>query len=146
MGEIARLLQANGRIPGRLRDALAITCSDADSPTTISELSQLVRCDRSTLTYQWRKVVRIGLEFRFEDWMSWVLLINAVARKRAGIAWYHAARGCGVHRDTLQRASIRLTGRGISANAQRGTVALCRDFLHKAVAPIRGFTLTEGNC
>jgi AraC-like DNA-binding protein len=126
-GVVAALRQAP-HLPPRLREALALACDERRGIRTVERLASSAGCDRRTLWTHWKSVVGGDGELRLQDFVHWLLLLRAVHRKTAELAWADVADEIGIHPHTLSRLSRQLTGCSLRDLAAGGHGALARRF------------------
>jgi hypothetical protein len=106
----ADALAAAEYLPAQLRAGLVHVCRSATPVRSVGEMATAVGCHRRTLEHQWRRVVSGDPPLRLEDFLSWNLLLRALAWKRSGRAWAGAAEAIGVHQHTLARLATHYAG------------------------------------
>jgi hypothetical protein len=107
---VTESIAAADHLPVQLRTGLIHVLRSLTPVRSISEVASAVGCHRRTLWYQWRSVVRGEPPLRLEDFMHWVLLLRAVARKQVRRGWREAASATGIHEHTLARLARQHTG------------------------------------
>lgn len=75
---------------------------------TVAEWAQAVRIDRRTLWSEWNRAYAGSPPLNLKDLIRWIVLAEAVARKRPGLAWCGVARELRVHEHTIFRLGKRL--------------------------------------
>lgn len=126
--KLPQAVREAGHVPARLRQALA-TASNGGAPVrTVEKLAVLAGCDRRTLWNQWRHAFGEGEGLRLQDYLHWLLLLRATARKTPDRSWGDVADEIGVHPHTLGRLARQLAGRSLRDLAAGGQTALAERF------------------
>ena len=120
-------VRAAEHLPPRLREALARASNGGPPVRTVEKLAVLAGCDRRTLWNQWRHAFTDG-ELRLEDYLHWLLLLRATARKTPDRSWGDVAEEVGVHPHTLGRLARQLAGRSLRDLAAGGQAAVVERF------------------
>jgi DNA-binding IclR family transcriptional regulator len=115
-------------LPVKLREALLHALRSERPPHSLPELAAAVGRDRRTLSRLWREAAHPDTCLRLEDIPDWLLLLQALARRRAGTKWAAVAASLGVHEATLRRQASRLTGTGLPRLAEMDRSAAIRRF------------------
>jgi hypothetical protein len=132
----ADLLEASPRLSQALRVALGAACRTERPLTSVGALAALLRRDRRTLWRHWRHGLGGAATPRLEDFLDWILLLNAAHRKVPNRSWARVARALGTHEHTLARMATRLTGLTLSQLAASEHQNLEERFLNAAVRPL----------
>jgi hypothetical protein len=133
---IAQSLAAAAHLPARLRHALADAVDTVPPPTTVAALAVLAQCHRATLGAQWRQAVAPRSTLRLEDFVSWLVLLRAVERKRHDQKWSALATDCDVHLHTLRRLARKLAGCRLADLEGSGRRGLYERFQSQCVAAV----------
>lgn len=107
---LAAPLEAAAHLPAALRTALGHACRSELPVRSVNQLAAAVGSDRRTLWYHWTRTVGPDAELRLQDFLHWVLLLRALARKTPDRTWASVASEVGVHGHTLQRFARHLAG------------------------------------
>lgn len=104
----------------------ALTALRVSQPVrTVSELAMVVGRHRTTLSRDWNISQHRGIH-RLEDFVDWILLVDALGTKRDGQPWSDVATGLRVHERSLNRTARRLLGMGLR-DASRNLPAVLGD-------------------
>lgn len=93
-------------LPNILASALIQLLENEQPIVSIGDLARRVGRDRSTLWHSWRS--HVGAQPRLEDFVEWLVLLRAIAKKTPQRSWRTVARSLGVHEHTLMRLGRRL--------------------------------------
>lgn len=127
---LAAPLEAAAHLPAALRAALGHACRSELPVRSVNQLAAAVGSDRRTLWYHWTRTLGPDGELRLQDFLHWVLLLRALARKTPDRTWASVAGEVGVHGHTLRRFARHLAGRTLPALEEEGgaeAAALFRD-------------------
>ena len=138
MLRLAEELERAAHLPIRLRRALALACRRERPFRTVGELADAVDRDRRTLSVRWTEVLDPGSVMRLEDFVDWLLLLQAAARWAVGWKATAVAADLGVHAQTLSRTARRLAETTPSQIRAAGRHQLIRTFRERAVIPLLG--------
>lgn len=131
-------LESAGHLPAVLRAALSHACRSEVPVRSVKQLAAAVGSDRRTLWYHWTRAAGLAPGLRLQDFLHWVLLLHALARKTADRPWAVVAGEVGIHACTLLRYARTLAGRTLPELAADvdGASALFRErVLRPLVAP-----------
>jgi hypothetical protein len=120
---LAAPLEAAAHLPAALRTALGHACRSELPVRSVNQLAAAVGSDRRTLWYHWTRTLGPDAELRLQDFLHWVLLLRALARKTPDRTWASVADEVGVHGHTLRRFSQHLAGRTLPALEEGGAEA-----------------------
>lgn len=129
-------VRAAGHLPGRLREALARASNGGPPVRTVEKLAVLAGCDRRTLWNQWRHAFG-GADLRLEDYLHWLLLLRATARKTPDRSWGDVAEEIGVHPHTLGRLARQLAGHSLRDLAAGGQATVAERFEETVLRHLR---------
>jgi len=141
LGRIASLIEQADVTPSSLRNALADAVRSPSPPRRVADLAALAHCDRTTLWKQWRAAFGPQCPLRPSDFVGWLLITHAVARKRVGRPWALVADELGVHEDTLARLAKRHAGLRLRQCDGSGYGAITQQFKARVLQPL----LRSGN-
>lgn len=111
---LAKALRSSQVLNGTIRSALLVALR-ADRPIrTVGRLALSVGRDRGTLARLWRQSVPKEMGGRLEDFLSALVLLEALQQRSWSRSWASVARQIGVHPKTLQRISRERLGRSLS--------------------------------
>ena len=116
-------LEAAAHLPAALRAALGHACRSELPVRSVNQLAAAAGSDRRTLWYHWTRTVGPDAELRLQDFLHWVLLLRALARKTPDRTWASVADEVGVHGHTLRRVAQHLAGRTLPALEEGGAEA-----------------------
>ncbi len=122
---VAADLDRAHHLPPRLRRALSHACTAPNPLRSVNSLAKAAACHRGTLWTQWSRAVPAGT-LRLEDFLDWVLLVNAAERKEPGVSWASVANQLQVHQHTLARVARRLTGQTLREVEYGGNNVACQ--------------------
>lgn len=133
---LARDLDDADWIPARLRVALTAACRASSPVRTIPELAALAGRDRRTIWRLWQSTFGPEPPLRLQDFLDWLLLIHAAARRSTGVRWIVVAQELNVHEHTIARIARRLAGLNLRQVGDGGPGDVTRRFDHLAVRPL----------
>lgn len=108
-------------------------------PHTVSELAALFGRPRSTLTHSWR--VAPGVRWkRLEDFLDWVLLMEAMTLRPGMRSWGAVAKMLRVHQRSLFRSASRFLGTPLRDAHIVSALALDDDTIDQMLAQFLGPT------
>jgi hypothetical protein len=111
--QVAAVIASTPQFPQRLRNALVHACGTEGPVGSVNDLAAAVGCDRSTLCRQWQRRRGTAQELRLEDFLDWLAVLRAVARRPPGRKWSTVAKELGMQERTLGRMARRLLGSGL---------------------------------
>jgi hypothetical protein len=116
-----------------LRQALKQACRSRRPPLSVTDLAEIVHHDRRTLWRHWHAMATADRTMRLEDFLGWIMLLQATTWREAGHSWREVAAQLGVHEHTIARTARRLTGWTLRSLAAAGPLE-AQDRFRKAVA------------
>lgn len=134
---LARVLGQAGHLPNPLREALAHACRTERPVHSVNELATAVGRNRRSLWHQWTRAVGTSSPLRLQDFLHWVLLLRALARKTPERTWVAVAHELKLSPHTLWRYAKDLTGRTLPALAGAEDEVL-RRFHARVLEPLLG--------
>jgi tetratricopeptide (TPR) repeat protein len=135
---LAQSLARADHLPSKLREALVYACRTTRPVRSVTVLAEAVERHRTTLGRMWRDAVGEEL-LRLEDFLAWLLLLRAVARRPRGMSWAAVADELDVHEQTLRETSRRLVGRRLDELADAsGQAWLVEQFARQVLDPLLG--------
>lgn len=121
--QMANMVEANSRMPRKLKMALVQAFLTNPPLLTVSDLADRADCHRTTLNRQWRRICPAPEE-TLKDLLDIVVLERAMSIKRPGRSWREPARKLGVSEQRLARIGHRLVGGGLRHLARLGSTQI----------------------
>lgn len=132
---LAAAFESAGHLPRPFRQLLACACRD-ESRRSVADLACALGCDRRTLWRHWHEAGQAVAALRLEDFLHWLLLLDAAGRKVPSRGWSAIAAELDVHEHTLARLAKRLGGVTLHELGVVGQQTLMRPFIRQVVRPL----------
>ena len=139
--EVCTKLGTQGRLSPRMRKIVLYLCERGHDVRSVASLARALHCDRRTLWYAWHQAMPGGP--RLEDFIHWLLLLNASALRASLKNWSAVAGELRVDKRTLSRHTDRLLGISLRELAALDRRDLMRAFHTAVVTPLLSVSVLD---